>query len=116
MVRQDGVGDAIEAPVRRMATLLRELGHDRLDLVKMDIEGAEYDVLPERLASGIRPWQLLVEFHHRWREIRPRQTRAVLRLLRRHGYRIADVSPKGREITFVRPSPPHSFSGVPNSS
>ncbi len=124
MVRSEGVGDAVEAPVRRIATLMRELGHARLDLVKMDVEGAEYDVLPDMLSSGIRPRQLLVEFHHRWREVGPRRTRETVRRLRRAGYRVADVSPKGRELTFVLPPspaasrslPPYSFSGVPNSS
>lgn len=101
MVRETGIGESVDAPVRRIGTLMRELGHDRVDLIKMDIEGAEYDVLPDLIASGVLPAQLLVEFHHRWREVGPRRTRQALRLLRRAGYRIADVSPKGRELTFV---------------
>ena len=101
MVREKGVGESVEAPVRRMSTLMAQLGHQNVDLVKMDIEGAEYAVIPDLLASGIRPRQILVEFHHRWREVGPGRTRAMMRLLRQHGYRIADVSPKGRELTFL---------------
>jgi hypothetical protein len=34
--------------------------------MKMDIEGAEYEVLDGLLSSPIKPTQLLVEFHHRF--------------------------------------------------
>ena len=104
MLRKEGIGEAVEAPVRRVVTLMRDLGHERIDLIKMDIEGAEYTVLPDLIASGVRPAQILVEFHHRWREATPARTRAMIRLLNEHGYRIADVSPKGRELTFVLPA------------
>ncbi|GIS18490.1 MAG: hypothetical protein CM15mP120_04060 [Pseudomonadota bacterium] len=43
---------------------MRDLGHDHLDVLKMDIEGAEYAVLDDMLQSNILPDQLLVEFHH----------------------------------------------------
>jgi hypothetical protein len=72
------------------------------DLIKMDIEGAEYAVLADLLASGFRPRQILVEFHHRWREVGARRTREALALLSRHGYRIAEVAPSGLEYTLLR--------------
>jgi FkbM family methyltransferase len=100
MVRETGIGEAIEAPVRRFVTLASLVG-EAPELVKLDIEGTEYSVLPDMLASGFRPRQVLIEFHHRWREVRPRRTREAIRLLNRHGYRVADVSPKGKEYTFV---------------
>ena len=30
-----------------------ELGHDRIDLLKMDIEGAEYEVIRDVVESGV---------------------------------------------------------------
>lgn len=101
MVRQYGIGSTIEAPVARFATLVARIGGPPPDLVKLDIEGAEYAVLPDLLASAFRPSQLLVEFHHRWAETGPRATREAIRLLNRAGYRVAAVSDKGREYTFV---------------
>jgi FkbM family methyltransferase len=100
MVRETGIGDAIEAPVRRFVTLVTLVGTVP-DLVKIDIEGTEYGVLPDMLSSGFRPRQLLIEFHHWWREVSPRRTREAIRLLNRHGYLVADVSPKGKEYTFI---------------
>jgi FkbM family methyltransferase len=102
MVRGGGEGDAVGAPVRRVKTLQQDLGLPAPDLLKMDIEGAEYAVLADVIASGYRPAQILVEFHHRYRETGARKTREAIALLREAGYRIAFVSENGMEFTFVQ--------------
>jgi hypothetical protein len=91
----------VEAPVRRLATLAEVLRLPPPDVIKMDIEGAEYAVLPDVLTSGFHPAQILVEFHHRWREVGARRTREALALLGRGGYRIAHVSENGMEYVFL---------------
>jgi hypothetical protein len=68
----------------------------------MDIEGAEYAVLADVVASGYRPAQILVEFHHRYRETGARKTIEAIALLNQVGYRIVFVSRNGMEYTFVR--------------
>ncbi len=35
----------VEVGVKRLSTILNELGYNRIDILKMDIEGAEYDVI-----------------------------------------------------------------------
>jgi FkbM family methyltransferase len=45
-----------------VGSILRELGVTQLSLLKVDIEGAEYEVLRSMLAAGILPEQVLVEF------------------------------------------------------
>ena len=42
---------------------MKELGHDRLDLLKLDIEGAEYAVLDGLVEAGITPTVLCVDVH-----------------------------------------------------
>ena len=37
----------IEVPARTLASLTRELGHPHIDLLKFDLEGAEYEVVPQ---------------------------------------------------------------------
>jgi hypothetical protein len=79
-----------------------ELGHDKIDLLKMDIEGAEYSVLADLLASHIRVDQLLVEFHHRFPEVGVNKTKGAIKALNAAGYRIFSVSPSGEEFGFLR--------------
>jgi FkbM family methyltransferase len=52
---------SIEVRCRSVQSLMRELGHDRVDLLKLDIEGAEYEVLGS-LGDG-RPRIVCVELH-----------------------------------------------------
>lgn len=90
----------IDVPVRRVTTIARMLGHSDIDILKMDIEGAEYAVIDDLLSCSLRPKQLLVEFHHRWAEIGVKQTRWAIHNLCAAGYRIFDVSASGEEYSF----------------
>lgn len=92
----------IELPVRRLASIMRELGHERIDLLKMDIEGAEYEVIASLLASGLEVRQLLVEFHHRWPEVGIARTKSALSGLRAAGYRVFSVSASGEEYGLLK--------------
>jgi hypothetical protein len=91
----------IEAPVQRVPTLWEELGHSRLDLLKMDIEGGEYAVIRDVVESGVRPSQLWVEFHHNFPLIPFARTREAIRRLLAVGYDIAHIRPRGLEFLFL---------------
>ena len=93
---------SVLAPVRRLATLARELGVAHLDVLKLDIEGGEYEVLEDLLATGPLPQQLLIEFHHGQHGIALARTLASIAELRAHGYRVLHVSRRGLELSFVR--------------
>jgi FkbM family methyltransferase len=92
--------DAIHVPAYCLASIREKLDHDQIDLLKMDIEGAEYEVLDSLIDSEIRPTQLLVEFHHRFPSIGKEKTTNAIQRLREIGYRIFAVSANGREVSF----------------
>jgi FkbM family methyltransferase len=46
----------------RLATLMKQQGDTRIDLLKMDIEGGEHAVVRDMLASNLLPRILLIEF------------------------------------------------------
>jgi len=102
LLRRDSPWPAIEVQVFRMSSILKMLGHTHIDMLKMDIEGAEYEVIHDLLRSGIRVGQLLVEFHHRWPEVGVAKTRDAIRSLNAGGYEIFNVSPSGEEYAFVK--------------
>ena len=97
--------EAVTVQVRTIKSIMAELGHDKVDLLKMDIEGAEYSVLSDLLSSALRPSLLLVEFHHRFKSIGGKSTRNAVEKLRAGGYLLYSVSPTGEELCFILQSP-----------
>ncbi|MEM1174894.1 MAG: FkbM family methyltransferase [Pseudomonadota bacterium] len=92
----------IESPALTIQTMAEKLGHTQIDLLKMDIEGAEYDVIDALLASSIRPRQILIEFHHRFMENGLQRTADYIEALRRENYQVMSVCQEtGREIGFL---------------
>jgi FkbM family methyltransferase len=88
-------------PVRRLSSILGELGHEKIDILKIDIEGAEYGVIGDILALPVPATQVLVEFHHRFEHIGVKKTREAIRALNGGGYRIFHVSASGEEFSFI---------------
>jgi FkbM family methyltransferase len=55
-------GAAIEAPVDRLGNLMKNLGHTAIDLVKIEIEGAEYVVVDTIIEDKLDIKAILIEF------------------------------------------------------
>jgi len=53
---------SIEVPARRLAGIMQELGHTRIDLLKIDIEGAEYQVIESIIQDKIDIGIICIEF------------------------------------------------------
>ena len=94
--------EVVEVPVRRLRTLMETLGHDRIDLLKIDIEGSEYEMIEDMAASGVDVRQVLVEFHHRMGGFEPAMTRRAVEQLESLGLRCFYTSPNGTEYSFVK--------------
>jgi FkbM family methyltransferase len=96
--------EAISVPVKRLSSIMKELGHDQIDILKMDIEGAEYDVINDIIKSGIRPRQILVEFHHRFPGVGIKRSKDAIDKIRSIGYKLFSVSVTNEEFCFIRNS------------
>ena len=97
IVNLQGTSDYFVARCRPISALMRELGHSRIDLLKLDIEGAQHEVLRSMLRDGIRPTVVCVEFDQPDTVVRMYRT---YRRLRKAGYRL--VVRDGWNLTFLR--------------
>jgi FkbM family methyltransferase len=91
-----------QCDVMRVASIGRMLGHNRIDILKMDIEGAEYGVIEDWLEAGPEAHQFLVEFHHRMASLGSQKTRDAVRLLNSKGYKIFHISMIRPEFGFIK--------------
>jgi FkbM family methyltransferase len=93
---------SIQVPVRDAGTLIAEVARPHVDVVKMDIEGAEYDVIDRLIATGAIAFvrQLLVEYHHGNGRYSGTDTRDSVNRIRNNGFELVYVSETGREFSF----------------
>jgi FkbM family methyltransferase len=92
----------IEVTCADLGSLMKQNKHSHIDLLKLDIEGCEYEVIEDILRKRLPISQIAVEFHH---GILPgfdrgQTIRTMLKLIR-HGYRLADQT--GANHTFISP-------------
>jgi FkbM family methyltransferase len=90
-VNLQGTSDTILVRASTVHSLLAELGVEGIALLKLDIEGAEYEVLRSMLTDGVRPEQLLVEFDQVNQPLTPWfwvELLRIIRALRGAGYRL----------------------------
>ena len=101
MTKPQTAASALKVNVKRLGTIMRELGHTHIDLLKMDIEGSEYEVLADILDSGIDVDQILVEFHHNvYPGLTLAQSEAMTDRLAQAGYDLFSV--EGSDCSFIR--------------
>jgi FkbM family methyltransferase len=93
------------APCFRLSSIMNRQGDDSIDLLKMDIEGAEYGVIQDMASSGLLPRGLLIEFdeaHTPLDNKAPDRISRHIALLVRSGMRCVAV--EGSNATFVKTS------------
>jgi len=94
--------DSISINVKQLPTVMAELGHSSIDLLKMDIEGAEFDVLDQVIDSNIEIGQILVEFHHRFAGIGKARMVQMLKRMDSAGYKIFFIDDRGWNYSFIK--------------
>jgi FkbM family methyltransferase len=92
---------SVKVMMKTFDDITRELNHSHIDVLKMDIEGSEYDVIDTILASPVTVDQILVEFHDRdFEQAEPRSGEAI-RKLSENGYLVFGCSRSYEEISLI---------------
>lgn len=95
------VQNGINVELKTLEDTAAFLGHKRIDVLKMDIEGSEYDVIENIVRTDIFIGQILVEFHDRFFENGTEKTIRVLDLLKEKGFVIFGISETFDEVSFI---------------
>ena len=93
--------NSIQVEMRSFSDIVNELGHQHIDVLKMDIEGSEYAVLEKILASEITIDQLLIEFHDRLFDQENYKSKEIVEKMNRKGYEVFASSSTYEEISFI---------------
>lgn len=97
-----GIADQVTVPTLDFSDAVNRFG-DRIDLIKMDVEGAEIGILEGASASDLSSCiQLTVEFHDKRAPFTRRDVDRVCRRMRAAGYGIVIANwPKVDDVLFV---------------
>ncbi|MBN8788719.1 MAG: FkbM family methyltransferase [Terrimonas sp.] len=94
--------DFILAPMKCLTDITNELGHNYIDLLKMDIEGSEYEIIESILTSPVQINQILLERHERFFVDGKAKTAKLLKTLKDNGYALFAVSHSLEELSFIK--------------
>jgi FkbM family methyltransferase len=92
----------IVVPSMSLATLMREAGAEQVDLLKIDVEGAELDVFETTDPEIFRRCaQIAVEFHAFMYPSHAERIEKIVALLSRLGFHCADFSINRSDVLFI---------------
>lgn len=92
--------DWIECSGRTIPSLMRELGDEQIRLLKLDVEGAEYELLPTLDLAGLGVTIFCVQLHHSGSVA---QARTLIDAVRAQGFALVGRRPVVK-LTFLRAS------------
>ena len=92
----------INVQLKKLSTIINELNVQKIDILKMDIEGSEYKVLNNIMMEGIFPTQICIEFHNNFYKNGKKLFKETVDLMSAKGYEIKAISDSGNELLFVR--------------
>lgn len=99
IVNDNSSSQYVEYQCNSISNLIKINGHHKIDLLKIDIEGFEYEVLEDIIENNIVVNQICVEFHHFLPEIPKASTTKILKALKNMGYEI--IHKRMTDYTFL---------------
>ncbi len=104
IVNLHGTDSYFEAEVVKLSTLMSRLGHSHIDYLKIDIEGAEYEVIQSIVRDELDVRVMGIEFdevHHPLDRYSNRRIEEAIRQLTNIGFLVVDVA-RNYNVTLMK--------------
>ncbi len=102
LTNMQGTDEFIEVDCISLADAMAANGHDRIDLLKLNVEGAEYEIMHAAFDAGIRPRILMInydEVHTQGDADAPQRLKTLANRIAELGYKV-DFAELAR-VTYV---------------
>lgn len=93
--------NAVDVPMKNIRSIIEEMGHTYIDVLKMDIEGTEFDVLDDILALNCIG-QICAEIHYFFYQDGKRRLSNFIKTMNNSGYMLAAKTEDMEVFTFVK--------------
>lgn len=94
--------DYITVPVKKITTIMNELGHTHIDIIKLDVEGVECGIIHQMFNNNIYPKFICIEFdiaRNKKIDGKPIANKCLSRLTH-SGYKL--IRREGLDMSFIR--------------
>lgn len=103
--KYDGVREeSIKVKMKTLPTIMNELGHDQIDILKMDIEGSEFSVIESLRPVDMKFNQLCVELHDYFFANSKEKLDSFIMKMKNNGFELVSISGTFQDFTFVKHS------------
>lgn len=100
--KKELVNNTIRVKVNKLDTILKANKHKRIDLLKLDIEGSEFDVLKNIINSHIDIHQITLEFHPNAVRNGFKKMESTIKELQKNDYKIIYYNPTDNSCTLLQ--------------
>ena len=94
--------NTIAVEVQRLTSIMTKQGHTHIDLLKMDIEGSEFDVIDDILNTKLDIHQITLEFHPQMISNGNKRVNSTIRRMKRAGYKVIFYDPSENCCTLIK--------------
>jgi FkbM family methyltransferase len=93
--------ESILVQMKSFNDIVKLFNHAHVDLIKIDIEGAEYNIIDDILSSGTVVDQIVLEVHERFFSDGRSKTKKLLSSLSQNRFFLHSVSDSYEELSFI---------------
>ena len=103
LINQKNVNNekSIDVRVKSLKDIMYDHNHIKIDVLKLDIEGYEYELLESINFSKLQVNQILIEFHERFLPDGKAKTLKIINILSSYGFEIFAISDSFEEVSFI---------------